>query len=221
MANESSQNKENSSSRHHREDLNDVPAGKTSHEHFTTDEPDGNDRTDNQRHLDDRGAEPPAVDESILAELVDEDDTPEERAAKVRVVRQVVAKAHRGPLPAAEDFKKYKEVEPNAPKAILEMASNTNAAINNRINAEADAVRTNAEIDKSAVPRGQLYSFLAVIALLGLAALALVLNRSWFVLLFGVGGIGVMFMNTLPTMLNRNIEPSPESSSRSIEEKEE
>ena len=118
---------------------------------------------------------------------------------------------HRGPIPTAEEFRKYGKVDRSAPGIILDMAVTSNRAAANRLDAEAElvranaeAVRTNAKIDEKSVPRGQYISGGLVLVLLVISAIAVFLDREWFGLLFGAGGLGLMFMNTLPSILNRD-----------------
>lgn len=170
---------------------------------------DDHDPGDSPGLVEDDGRGTPAVDDALLAELVDPEDSAEDRAKKAAVVSQIIQSIHSGPLPPASEFRGYKDVDPSAPGIILEMARNSNQALTNRINAEADAIRVNSEIDKDAVPRGQKYSFFLILGLFALALTALILDRSWFVLLFGAGGLGIMVMNSLPSILNRNSSQKP------------
>lgn len=172
----------------------------------------------------DGGRKSPGIDESILAELVDEGATPEERDRTVAEIRSLTRRYH-GPIPPAEEFAKYAEVFPDAPKNILDMAITSNQAAANRSNAKAEldratakAVEANAEVslanaklEEKVVPRGQYISGGLVLVLLLISAVAVVLDRAWYVALFGAGGLGLMFMNTLPSILNREPQSRQDS----------
>lgn len=194
-----------SSSNSRREDVNNVHPVSENTIASAEDQQQESNGLGNARNLEDCGDKSPDIDEAILAEIVDEDDTPEERAKKETLVRRLSGR-YRGPLPLSSEFRAYGEVEPTAPKVILEMAMNSNQAVTNRINAEADAIRAGARTDEKAVPRGQLISGGLILVLLLLAGMAIYLDRPWSVAMFGIGGLGLMFMNTLPSILNREAE---------------
>lgn len=199
-----------------REDVDGVPAGPEDDVvPGASEHPEGI-RGNRERFVGLDRADHPALDEALLAELIDEDDTAEQRARKVAVISQQVAKAYSGPLPQADEFERYKEVDPSAPRIILGMAKDANTAMTNRVNAEAEAIRANARIDEKAVPRGQIISGALIFGVLVLAGIALFLDRSWFVFLFGAGGLGIMAMNTLPSILNRNNQASPASGEENL-----
>ncbi|MGV0390517.1 MULTISPECIES: hypothetical protein [Corynebacterium] len=194
--------------RHHeREDLDDIsPSSPQSPRDDPRDNAANADRNPDEG-VEDGGPKHPTIDDALLAELVDDDDSPEDKAKKVAIVEQVISQYHSGPLPSAEEFGRYKDIEPTAPQIILDMAAQATTAAANRENAIADVMRANARIDEKAVPRGQYISAVLILGLLTIALVALVLDREWIVLLFGVGGLGMMFMNTLPTLLNRDHSP--------------
>ncbi|SNV66173.1 hypothetical protein [Corynebacterium cystitidis] len=102
------------------------------------------------------------------------------------------------------------------------MADRTNKALVRRHEAEADAITTNSRIDEKAVPRGQWLSAMLIVCLFALTLVALILDRGWAVALFGVGGLSLMLMNTLPTLMNRNHKAGlPDPSEEEGEEKPE
>lgn len=146
------------------------------------------------------GGECEESDEGLLGELLDRADP---SAEKLAYFRHVVA-SYAGPLPSAEEFKRYNEADSNATRAILAMAQQASAASARRIEAEAKVLETNASIDEAAVPRGQWLSAALIFIFLILALVCVILDRGWATALFGVGGLGFMLMNTLPTLMNRN-----------------
>lgn len=81
------------------------------------------------------------------------------------------------------------------------MAKEASRANANLINAEADRLRTNSQIDAKTVPRGQILGWLAVVSVLALAGFALYLDRPWLGLIFGVGGLGLMAANVVPSLM--------------------
>lgn len=225
MNDDRSKEPEDIPNREERENIDDVSTSSEGYNDSDSPGPSANRGRDSSELLGDGGQQPPGIDESILAELVDEDDSPEERKRKFSVVQEIV-QHHRGPIPPAAEFGGYAEVDPAAPGIILDMAVNSNRAAANRLNAEAELVRANAEavkanarIDEKAVPRGQYISGGLVLVLLVIAAIAVFLDRAWFGLLFGAGGVGIMFMNTLPSIQNRDVKGNHEVSE--LEKKEE
>lgn len=218
MNDEHNEELENTPNREERENIDDLSASPEGYDDSDSSDSSAHRERDSSELLGDGGQQSPGIDESILAELVDDDDSPEERERKFSVVQRMV-QHHRGPIPPAEDFGKYGEVDPAAPRIILDMAVNSNRAAGNRLDAEAELVRANAEavkanarIDEKAVPRGQYISGGLVLVLLVIAAIAVFLDREWFGLLFGAGGLGLMFMNTLPSILNRDVKGNHEAS---------
>lgn len=160
-------------------------------------------RDDNKHHQEvvgNSGGECEESDEGLLGELLDRADPSAEELA---YFRHVVA-SYAGPLPSAEEFKRYNEADPNATRVILAMAQQASAASARRIEAEAKVLETNASIDEAAVPRGQWLSAALIFIVLILALVCVILDRGWAIALFGVGGMGLMLMNTLPTLMNRN-----------------
>lgn len=204
--------------REQRENLDDVPSPTEVHNDSNSSSGNSDGERDSSEVMGNDRRQPPELDESILAELVDEDDSEEERERKVAVVQKIV-RHHRGPIPTAEEFRKYGEFEPSAPGIILDMAVTSNRAAANRLDAEAElvranaeAVRTNAKIDEKSVPRGQYISGGLILVLLVISAIAVFLDREWFGLLFGAGGLGLMFAITLPSILNRDVKGNHEVS---------
>lgn len=225
MNDDRSKEPEDIPSREEREDIDDLPAASEGHNGGSSSDSSPHRERDSSEVLGDDGQQSPDIDETILAELVDEDDTPEERDRKLSLVRSISSR-YQGPIPPAEQFAKYAEVDPKAPGAILDMAVNSNRAAGNRIDAEAELVRANAEavkanarIDEKAVPRGQYISGGLIFVLLIISGVAVFLDRAWYVALFGAGGLGLMFMNTLPSIQNRDVKGNHEVSE--LEKKEE
>ena len=153
----------------------------------------------------------PEIDDALLGEIVDEDDSPEDRARKMSAVQQIV-RVHSGPLPAADEYARYAATDPNAPQVILSMAQTSNDAMAERMNAEAFAIREAATLDSKAVPRGQWIAGGLTAGVLILVGIALFLDRVWFAALFGAGGLGIMVMNAIPAIRGTGSSqpPSPE-----------
>lgn len=149
--------------------------------------------------LGDDGPGYPEIDDALLGELVDDDDSPEDRARKMSAVQQIV-RVHSGPLPAADEFARYAATDPDAPRVILSMAQVSNEAMAERMQAEAFAIREAAILDSKAVPRGQWIAGGLTALVLAVVVVALVLDRVWFAALFGAGGLGIMFANALPAI---------------------
>lgn len=149
--------------------------------------------------LDDSGSSNPEIDDSILGELVEEDDSPEERARKLDAI-QGIMRMHSGPLPAADEFARYAATDPTATQVILSMAQTSNDAMAQRMQAEAFAIREAATLDSKAVPRGQWIAGGLTACVLVVVVIALVLDRVWFAALFGAGGLGIMLMNAIPAI---------------------
>lgn len=134
-------------------------------------------------------------DEALLAELVEE--SPELR----RRVRQAISRKYSGPIPPPEAFERYEDVYPGSAKIILGMAADTSAASSSLVRAEAKRIETNAEIDSKTVPRGQIISGLLTFGVLALAALSLFLDNAAFAFIFGGGGVVLMVMTVVPTLM--------------------
>lgn len=217
MNDDRSKEPEDIPSREERENIDDLPAASEGHNGGSSSDSSPHRERDSSEVLGDDGQQSPDIDETILAELVDEDDTPEERDRKLSLVRSISSR-YQGPIPPAEQFAKYAEVDPKAPGAILDMAQTSNKAAANRLDADAEMVRANAEsvkanarIDEKAVPRGQYISGGLIFVLLIISGVAVFLDRAWYVALFGAGGLGLMFMNTLPSIHNRDSRSKQES----------
>lgn len=147
----------------------------------------------------------PEIDDALLGELVDEDDSPEDRARKMSAVQRIVS-VHSGPLPSADEFARYAATDPDAPRVILSMAQASNAAMAERMQAEAFAIREAAVLDSKAVPRGQLIAGVLTALVLVVVGIALFLDRVWFAALFGAGGLGIMLANALPAIRGTGAE---------------
>lgn len=224
MNDEHNEELENTPNREERENIDDLSASPEGYDDSDSSDSSAHRERDSSELLGDGGQQSPGIDESILAELVDDDDSPEERERKFSVVQRMV-QHHRGPIPPAEDFGKYGEVDPAAPRIILDMAVNSNRAAGNRLDAEAELVRANAEavkanarIDEKAVPRGQYIAAVLISLLLILAAVAVFLDRAWFGAMLGAGGLSLMFMNTLPSILNRDSRTKQESTEIEVQD---
>lgn len=152
-----------------------------------------------ERVLGDDGASDPQIDDSILGEIIEDDDSPEVRERKLHAVQRIM-RVYSGLLPPADEFAGYAAIYPDAPPSLFSMAKVSNDAMAQRMQAEAFAIREAAILDSKAVPRGQWIAGGLTAGVLILVGIALFLDRVWFAALFGAGGLGIMFVNAIPAI---------------------
>ena len=117
-------------------------------------------------------------------EIVDENH-PEIGERKLR--RFSETRLYSGPLPPAEDLKKYNEATPDAADRIIKMAENEQIHRHHREEKELD---TNAKFER----QGQWFGFiLSILSLLGGFGL-IYLDKDGLGTLFGVGGISSLIL---------------------------
>lgn len=117
-------------------------------------------------------------------EIVDENH-PEIGERKLR--RFSETRLYSGPLPPAEDLKKYNEATPDAADRIIKMAENEQIHRHHREEKELD---TNAKFER----QGQWFGFiLSILSLLGGFGL-IYLDKDGLGTLFGVGGIASLIL---------------------------
>ena len=126
---------------------------------------------------------------NVDPEIVDEEH-PEKGGRELRrisVRRISAARLYAGPLPPAEDLKKYNEATPDAADRIIKMAENEQIHRHHREEKELDL---NTKFER----QGQWFGFvLSILSLLGGFGL-IYLDKDGLGALFGVGGIASLVL---------------------------
>ena len=124
-------------------------------------------------------------------------DLPEEK--RKQIVKAIVAverRSYSGPLPAPEDFEKYKYALPDAPERILSMAERQQS---HRIEMESTVVREDVSLSK----RGQIFGFIITIFFGSIALYLGIEGHDWL-----AGVIATAVIGTLAAIFVLRKEPS-------------
>lgn len=120
-----------------------------------------------------------------------------------RVVSQVFAQFTSGPLPSAAEMQRYKNVDPELPRLIFDMAQTEQGhrhAMDARDQEETyEAVYKNQEDRRKAVSQGQILGFVIAVIVLGLSAFMAWLGFETFALVLAgidVVGLAAVFVSS-------------------------
>lgn len=133
--------------------------------------------------------------ESSLSENLSQEDR--------QVVSRVFAQITSGPLPSAAEMQKYKDVDPELPRLIFDMAQTEQKhrhAMEGQEQEKAyEAVHKNQEDRRKAVSQGQILGFVVAVVVLGLSAFMAWLGFETFALVLAgidVVGLAAVFVSS-------------------------
>lgn len=133
-----------------------------------------------------------------------------------QVVARFIAQRTSGPLPSASEMREYKNVDPELPRLIFDMAKDEQQ---HRHTMEAreqektyDAVYKNQEDRRNAVSQGQIFGFVIAVVVLGLAAFMAWLGHEAFALvLAGIDVVGLAAVFVTSSRAARDDNPDTDS----------